>query len=91
MIDRVLNIIGIDTEKKEVKLQNCPEYRILNKDPNGKPCKQKCNYRSDVGCLSYIQAMISPDITMTVQQCAIFFNDPSQEHKDSVKHICRYF
>ena len=34
--------------------------------------------------------MIHPDITMAVQQCARFCNDPRQEHKEAVKRIYQY-
>ena len=34
--------------------------------------------------------MIRPDITMAVQKCARFCNDPSQERKESVKPIYKY-
>ena len=34
--------------------------------------------------------MIKPDITMVVKQCTIFYNDPSQDHEESVKRICKY-
>ena len=83
MIDRVLKIVCINNKNKEVKLHNSPEDKILDKYPNGKPRKQKYNYRSAVGCLSYIQDMILPDITMAVQQCAIFCNELSQEQKEA--------
>ena len=41
-------------------------------------------------CLSYIQAIIRHDITMTMQQCARFCNIPNKEHEEAVKHITRY-
>ena len=81
MIERAVKIVGIDPKKKEVKLHYFPVDQIPEKDPNGKPRKQKYNYRSAVGCLSYIHDMIQPDITMSVQQCARFFNKTLQEHK----------
>jgi hypothetical protein len=40
--------------------------------------------------VSYTQAMIRPDITMAVQQCARFCYNPKQEHEEAVKRICRY-
>ena len=74
MIDRVLNIVCLYPENQEVKLQDFPAYVILDKDPNGKPHKEKWNYRSAVRCLYYILDMIRPDITMAVQQCSRFCN-----------------
>jgi hypothetical protein len=62
----------------------------LDNDPNGKHREQSWNYRSAVGCLSYIQAMIQPDTTMPVQQCTRFCNEPKRDHEEAVKRICRY-
>ena len=64
--------------------------KLLDNDSNGKPRLQPWHYCSAVGCLSYISAMIRPDITMLVQQCARFCNNTRQEHEESVKCICRY-
>lgn len=59
--------------------------------PDGKSRLQLWNCISAaVGCISYIQAIIRPDITMATQQCARFCNNSSQEHKEVVKRICRY-
>ena len=40
MIDRVLKIVGLDPKNEKVKLHDCPEDRMLYKDPNGKLRKQ---------------------------------------------------
>ena len=92
MIERVLEIVGLDKDSERVKLHDTPasEHKLLDNDPNGQMRTQKWNYRSAVGCLSYLQAMIRPDITMAVQQCARFCNNPQQEHEQAVKRICRY-
>ena len=90
MVDRFFKIVVLDPKSKKVKMHDCPSYQIPNKETNGKHCKKKRSYISAVGCLSYIQAMIRPYITMEVKQCTIFFNDPSQEHEKSVNSICRY-
>jgi hypothetical protein len=62
----------------------------LDNDPDREPRTQLWNYWSAVGCLSYLQSMSRPDITMAVQQCARFCNNPQREHKEAVKCICRY-
>ena len=92
MMERVFDIVGLDPTSEKVKLHDTPASLecILDNDPNGKPRLQSWNYRSAVGCLSYIQAIIRPDITMATQQCARFCNKPSQEHEEAVKRICRY-
>ena len=90
MIERALEIVGLN--KEGVKMHDTPasESKILDRDPDAEERKQQWNYRSAVGCLSYIQAMIRPDITMAVQQCARFCNNPKREHEEAVKRICRY-
>ena len=92
MIERVLGIVGLDGDNERTKLHDTPasEHKILDNDPLGEPRIQKWNYRSAVGCLSYLQSMIRPDITMAVQQCARFCNAPQKEHEEAVKRICRY-
>jgi Reverse transcriptase (RNA-dependent DNA polymerase) len=78
MIERVLKIVGLDENNGKTKLHDTPasEHKILNNDPDGKGRLQEWNYRSAVGCLSYLQSMIRPNITMAVQQCARFCNEP---------------
>lgn len=90
MIERVLEIVGLNRDN--IKFHDTPasDSKLLDKDPDAMPRTQEWNYRSAVGCLSYIQAMIRPDITMAVQQCARFCNDPKREHEEAVKRICRY-
>jgi Reverse transcriptase (RNA-dependent DNA polymerase) len=92
MIERVLKIVGLDENNGKTKLHDTPasEHKILDNDPDGKGRIQGWNYRSAVGCLSYLQSMIRPDITMAVQQCARFCNAPQREHEEAVKRICRY-
>ena len=90
MIERVLDIVGLHQEGSKMHDTPASESKILDKNPEGEERKQEWNYRSAVGCLSYIQAMIRPDITMAVQQCARFCNDPKREHEEAVKRICRY-
>ena len=45
---------------------------ILRNTAELRPRLQKWNCRSETGCLSYVQAMVRPDIDFTTQQCACF-------------------
>jgi len=92
MIERVLKIVGLDGKQNDVKTHYSPadSSKLLDNDPDAKPRMQKWHYWSAVGCLSYIQSMIRPDINMSVQQTAQFCNNPSKEHEEAVKRICRY-
>ena len=85
MIERALSIVGLNNQDTPVKMHDIPVADVLTSSPASKPQVQKWKYRSAVGCLSYIQAMILPYITMTVQQCARFCNNPKQDHKEAVK------
>jgi len=92
MIQRILSMVGLHPDDDKTKVRDTPALhsKLLDKDPDGAPRKQSWHYRSVIGCLSYLQAMIRPDLTFAVQQCARFCNDPRQEHEEAVKHICRY-
>ena len=90
MIERLLSIVGLDSSDVHIKLHDTHSISILHDHTDAKPREQKWHYRSAVGCLSYIQSIIRPDITFSVQQCARFCNDPKKDHEEAVKRICRY-
>ena len=56
MMERVFDIVGLDPTSDKVRLHDTPTSSecILDNNPNGKPRLQSWNYRSAVGCLSYI-------------------------------------
>jgi hypothetical protein len=91
MIERILDMVGLGSDER-VKMHDTPacDKNLLDKDPDGSPRTQPWNYRSVVGSLSYLQAMIRPDLTFSVQQCARFCNFPNKPHEEAVKRICRY-
>jgi hypothetical protein len=91
MVNRVLKMVGIGTQSK-TKMHNTPaiDSCLLDDDPNSAPRIQKWKYRSVVGSLSYLQAMVHPEITMPVQLYARFCNNPQCQHEEAVKSICRY-
>jgi hypothetical protein len=92
MIERVLKIIGLNPNSTRTKLHNTPasDLKILDNDPHALPREQLWNYRSAVGCLSYINAMFRPDTTISTQQCARFCKDSKRDHEEAVTQICRY-
>ena len=90
MIERALDIVGLSHSDVHIKLHDTPAITTLTPGVTSRPRLQQWNYRSAVGCLSYIQAMVRPDITFAVQQCARFCHSPSQDHEEAVKRICRY-
>jgi hypothetical protein len=92
MVDRILHMVGLDPKDTRTKMHDTPanDSKLLNKGLNDNVRTQPWNYRSVVGCLSYLRAMVRPDLTFAVQQCARFCNDPRQQHEEAVKRICRY-
>ena len=92
IIQRALKVVGLDVNDQHIKIHDSPASsdKLLDNDPNRKPRLQPWHYCSDVGCVSYISEMIHPDITIPVQQCARFCNNPRQEHEEAAKRICRY-
>ena len=87
MIERVLEMVGLDDVPNRTKMHDtlAISTTLLDKDPNDEPCICNWNYRSVVGLLIYLQAMVRPDITFAVQQCDCFCNDPCRQHEDAVK------
>ena len=92
MIHRALIVVGLDVNDQHVKMHHFPasSEKLLDNDPNRKRLLHPWHYRSAVIILSNMYAMIHPDINIQVQQCAIFCNNPRQEHEEAVKRICRY-
>ena len=92
MIQSTLNFVSLYVNDQHVKMHDSPvsSEKLLDNYPNRKLCLQPWDYCSAVGCLSYIYAVIHPDITMPVQQCARFCNKPRKEHEEAVKCICQY-
>ena len=58
-------------------MHDTPANVVFYHDSEAKPRQQKWHYRSVVGCLSYLQSIVRPDITFAVQQCAKFCNNPN--------------
>ena len=85
MIERLLKIVGLDSNDVYVKLHDTPANAVLQDNPNSEPRRQTWHYRSAVGCLSYIQSIVRPDITFAVQQCARFCNNSNRDHEEAVK------
>jgi hypothetical protein len=93
IIDRCLAIAKIPTDPEaKTKLHDTPAEggKILHKDESGGPRKQDWNYRSEIGCLTYLQGMSRPDIAYAVHQAARFSNSPKLSHEQHVKRILRY-
>ena len=63
---------------------------VLTKDADGEPRFHDWNYRQAIGMMSYLTGSTRPDISMAVNQCARYCNDPKLSHERAVKRIARY-
>ena len=90
MVERILKLIRFDKISENVTKHDTPATTVLDNNPKAPSRMQSWNYRSAVGCLSYLQAMVRPDLTFAVQQCARFCNSPNKDHEEAVKRICCY-
>ena len=90
MIEQLLSIVGLDSPDTHIKLHDTPATDVLHDAKDAETRQQQWHYRLAVGCLSYIQAIVRPDINFAVQQCARFCNNPKKNHEEAVKRICRY-
>ena len=91
MINKALGTLGLLVKGEiEARSHDTPAVSVLDKSPDDPSRKQHWHYRQVIGSLSYLQAMVRPDIAFAVQQCARFSNDPRRSHEEAVKRIGRY-
>jgi hypothetical protein len=93
IIDRCLELGGIPTDPEaKTKLHDTPAEsdKVLHKDEAGPARKQDWNYRSEIGCLTYLQGMTRPDLAYSVHQAARFSSNPKLSHEQHIKRILRY-
>ena len=90
ILDQIFNLVGFDKRSENVTKYDTPATTMLDANPEGEPRQQSWNYRSVVGCLSYLQCMVRPDITFPVQQCSRFSNNPNKDHEEAIKRVCQY-
>lgn len=90
MIQRVIDLLGVEGESTYNMRPTPVTKPLLNNDIEGEPRKQKWNYRKVIGMLTYLQGTTRPDTAMVVHQCARFSIDPKLSHEKAVKRIARY-
>ena len=66
MIEHALSIVGLHGTNLHIKRHDTPSVDVLVTSTKAKLCLQKWNYRSAIGCVSYIQAMVRSNITFAV-------------------------
>lgn len=73
-----LGIVGLDKHDSNVTMHDTPALNTLHSDPASANCQQKWNYQSAVGCMSYLQMTIHPDITLAIHQYTCFATNPQK-------------
>ena len=63
---------------------------LLHKDKSSIGTKFICNYRELVGMSIYLQVSTHLEISMTLHQCACFFNNPHLVNEHAVRRIAKY-
>ena len=94
MVSCILSIVGLDPVSTRVKMHDTPacDSKLLDDDLDGLPRLRNWNYLSVVSALSYLRAMVRPDITIPVQQCARFCDNPHESLIDfEINYLRKYF
>ena len=82
-IERITTLLGISDGRTNEKLTPVGKP-LLNKDADGTPRKYDWNYHAAIGMLTYLTRSVRPDISMTVYECACFYNNPMRSHEQAV-------
>ena len=93
LIDRIVAYLNIDSNEYGIGTNSkCTPVGkpLLHKDLSGKPRKEKWNYRTAVGMLTYLQGNSRPEMSMAVHQTARFSNNPMLSHEKALKRLGRY-
>jgi hypothetical protein len=88
LIDQILSDLGLDHENTTRKYT--PATSVLHPESDGQERKEKWNYRSVIGKMSFLAQMTRCDIAFAVHQCARFSQAPKLIHEKAVKYIGRY-
>ena len=93
LIDRIVSYLNIESNEHVIgtNSKSAPVGKpLLHKDLSGKPQKEKWNYRTSVGMLTYLQGNSRPEMSMAVHQTARFSNNPMLSHEKARKRLGRY-
>ena len=85
---RFLELLNIESDKNS---KDTPAIKaILFKDKEGPRRKYDWNYRTGVSMLTYLSGSTRPYISMSVHQCARFYNFPRLLHEREIRRIGKY-
>ena len=89
MIKKVLDLL--DSPYSVKGHSRSENKKLLYQDENGPSRKHSWHYQYADGMLSYLQGSNRPDVSIAVNQCARFSNDPRLIHEMDVRNIGKYF
>ena len=83
----------IDSIIQDLHLQSCSNpkttpaitSKVLHKDADGMDMTQEFHYRIVIGKLNLLEKSTSPDISVSVHQCARFTEHPKRCHAEAVQ------
>ena len=83
LVERLINFLkkDFDTEPKGKEMITPAWEPLLHEDSDGLPRKHTWNYRTAVVMVGYLQGNTRPDISMELNQCARFANNPMKSHE----------
>ena len=90
LIERILILLGMKDESVRNINPTSAIKLLLNKDLKGENRKNKWNYRTAIGMLTYLQGTTRPDISMAVHQCVRFSVSDKLSHEIAIKRRDRY-
>ena len=90
LIDRILKMVGINSELLKGRKVRTPATKVLHKDTGGLTRRFQWDYRSVVGMLNWLARSTRPELIFAVSQVGRFMAFPKRSHEDAIMRICMY-
>lgn len=87
---RYVNKILKRFEMQDCRARETPCEPKLDYSENAEKMTNSRKYREAVGSLIYLSTCTRPDISFVVSKLSQHFDDPTEEHWSTVKHVFRY-
>jgi hypothetical protein len=89
LIQQILEDMGMKPNM-ETKDKAVPSSTILCCDLDGEPFGEKCNYRSVIRKLNFLEKSTRPEIAYAAHQFSRFLANPRQSHANGIEYLCHY-
>lgn len=78
------------TEMKDCRSRETPCKAKLDYTENAEKMTNSRKYREAVGSLIYLSTCTRPDLSFVLSKLSQHFDNPTEEHWNTVKHVFRY-